>query len=84
MRAETRAYRVAAAGLSVLLTAVAPAGAQPPPAPVRDRVAKLIGEGKSLEEVVAAKPAAEFDARWGSPDHMPFLPAIYAELAGRN
>jgi glyoxylase-like metal-dependent hydrolase (beta-lactamase superfamily II) len=51
---------------------------------VRDRVAKLVRDGKSLEEVVAAKPTAEFDARWGSPDHMLFLPAIYAELAGRN
>jgi cyclase len=51
---------------------------------LRDRVAKLIGEGKSLDEVVAAKPTADFDARWGSPDHMLFLPAIYAELAGRN
>jgi cyclase len=51
---------------------------------VRDRVAALVREGKSLEEVVAAKPTAEFDATWGSPDHMLFLPAIYAELAGRN
>jgi glyoxylase-like metal-dependent hydrolase (beta-lactamase superfamily II) len=51
---------------------------------VRDRVAALVRDGKSLEEVVAAKPTAEFDARWGSPDHMLFLPAIYAELAGRR
>jgi glyoxylase-like metal-dependent hydrolase (beta-lactamase superfamily II) len=51
---------------------------------VRDRVVELIREGKSLEEVVAAKPTVEFDARWGSPDHMLFLPAIYAELAGRD
>lgn len=51
---------------------------------VRDRIARLIREGKSLEEVVAAKPTAEFDARWGSPDHMLFLPVIYAELAGHN
>jgi cyclase len=51
---------------------------------VRDRVAASVREGKSLEEAIAAKPTAEFDARWGSPDHMLFLPAIYAELAGRN
>lgn len=51
---------------------------------VRDRVAALIRAGKTLEEVIAAKPTAEFDAQWGSPDHMLFLPAIYAELAGRN
>jgi hypothetical protein len=51
---------------------------------VRDRVAGLVKQGKTLEEVIAAKPTAEFDAKWGSPDHMLFLPAIYAELAGRN
>ena len=46
MRAETRAYRAAAASLCVLLTVAAPAAAQPPAAL--------------------------------------FLPAIPAELAGRN
>ena len=51
---------------------------------VRDRVAALVREGKSLEDVIAAKPTAEFDATWGSPDHMLFLPAIYAELARRD
>jgi glyoxylase-like metal-dependent hydrolase (beta-lactamase superfamily II) len=51
---------------------------------VRTRVAAMVREGKSLEEVVAAKPTAEFDARYGSPDHALFLPAIYAELAERN
>lgn len=51
---------------------------------VRGRVAALVRDGKTLDEVVAAKPTAEFDAQWGSPDHMLFLPAIYAELAGRD
>jgi hypothetical protein len=51
---------------------------------VRDRVAAHLRQGKSLEEVIAAKPTAEFDATWGSPDHMLFLPAIYAELKGRD
>jgi len=32
---------------------------------VCERVAELIDAGKSLEEVVAANPTAEFDARWG-------------------
>ena len=32
---------------------------------VRDRVAKLKAEGKSRDAVVAAKPSAEFDAKWG-------------------
>ena len=51
---------------------------------VHNRVAALVRQGKSLEDVVAARPTAEFDAQWGSPDHMLFLPAIYAELAGRD
>jgi hypothetical protein len=33
---------------------------------VRDRVAALKKQGKSLEEVVAAKPTAAFDPRWGT------------------
>jgi cyclase len=34
-------------------------------AKVRDRVAKLKAEGKSAEEVVAAKPTADLDEKWG-------------------
>jgi glyoxylase-like metal-dependent hydrolase (beta-lactamase superfamily II) len=34
---------------------------------IRDRVAALKGEGKSLNEVVAAKPTADYDAKWGWP-----------------
>ncbi len=34
-------------------------------ATVRDRVHRLIGEGKSRDEVVAAKPTADFDEAWG-------------------
>jgi glyoxylase-like metal-dependent hydrolase (beta-lactamase superfamily II) len=51
---------------------------------VRNRVAALVAQGKTLEEVVAARPTMEFDATWGSPDSPLFLPVIYAELAGRN
>jgi glyoxylase-like metal-dependent hydrolase (beta-lactamase superfamily II) len=32
---------------------------------VRDKVSTLKREGKSLEEVVAAKPTADYDAKWG-------------------
>jgi glyoxylase-like metal-dependent hydrolase (beta-lactamase superfamily II) len=32
---------------------------------VHARLDKLIGEGKTLEQVLAAKPTAEFDAKWG-------------------
>ena len=31
---------------------------------IRDRVAALKGEGKSLNEIVAAKPTAVYDAKW--------------------
>ena len=34
-------------------------------AAIRDSVAKLKAAGKSSEEAVAAKPTAEFDAKWG-------------------
>jgi glyoxylase-like metal-dependent hydrolase (beta-lactamase superfamily II) len=32
---------------------------------IHDRVAALKGEGKSLDEMVAAKPTAAYDAKWG-------------------
>jgi cyclase len=32
---------------------------------VRDRVGKLVAAKKTLDEIKAAKPTAEFDARWG-------------------
>ena len=34
-------------------------------ATVRDRIAKLIAQGADLEAVIAAKPTADFDARYG-------------------
>lgn len=34
---------------------------------IRDRMKKLIGEGASLESVIAAKPTAEFDEKFGDP-----------------
>jgi glyoxylase-like metal-dependent hydrolase (beta-lactamase superfamily II) len=33
---------------------------------VRDRIAKLKAEGKSVDEVLAAKPTVEYDAKWGT------------------
>ncbi len=32
---------------------------------LRDRIAKLVAEGKSKEEVIAAKPTEDHDAKWG-------------------
>jgi cyclase len=47
---------------------------------VRDRVARLIGEGKSLEQIVAAKPTADLDAKWGFGPPDLLLPVLYDEL----
>jgi cyclase len=38
---------------------------------VRDRIAKLIKQGKSEEQIVAAKPTADFDAKWGNGFYKP-------------
>jgi glyoxylase-like metal-dependent hydrolase (beta-lactamase superfamily II) len=32
---------------------------------MRDNVARLIREGKTIEEIIAAKPSGQFDAKWG-------------------
>jgi cyclase len=34
---------------------------------VRDRIVEMIGKGASLDAVIAAKPSAEFDSRYGDP-----------------
>jgi len=49
---------------------------------IRDRVARLVQQGKTLEEVVAAKPTSEYDARVpgvGTTGDR-FLGQLYAEL----
>jgi cyclase len=49
---------------------------------LRERMAKLIKDGKSLEECVAAKPTADFDAKWANgpvrPDQL--VEELYADL----
>ena len=44
---------------------------------IRENVAKLKRQGRSLNEIVAAKPTAEFDPKWGQ-----FLitPAFFTKL----
>jgi glyoxylase-like metal-dependent hydrolase (beta-lactamase superfamily II) len=53
---------------------------------VRDRVQALVREGRSEDEVLAAKPSAAFDADWGQgyipPDA--FVRFVYASLAARR
>ena len=52
---------------------------------MRDRVAKLIKEGRTQEQIVASKPTADYDARVGnaaaSADR--FVGQLYAELGGK-
>ena len=51
-------------------------------AAVRDRIARLVKEGKSLDQVLASKPTAEFDkpGEKGVPAEM-FVKIVYGELA---
>jgi cyclase len=53
---------------------------------VRDRVAALISEGKSLEEVIAARPAASFDAQvpQSAETADQFISWLYSELKARQ
>ncbi len=46
-------------------------------ATVRDNVAKLKKEGKSLDETVAAKPTAAFDDKFGGPRAATFIGYVY-------
>jgi glyoxylase-like metal-dependent hydrolase (beta-lactamase superfamily II) len=52
-------------------------------ATIRDNVSRLMQEGKSLEEVVAAKPTRAFDEKWGvgflPPDQ--FARLVYMDLS---
>ncbi len=49
---------------------------------IRDKVAKLVKEGKTLEQVVAAKPTAAYDAKVQQPGVTAdrFVGQLYAEL----
>lgn len=52
---------------------------------LRERMAKLIKDGKSLEECVAAKPTADFDAKWANGPVRPeqLVEELYADLKPR-
>ena len=44
------------------------------------KVAALVEDGATYDEVLAAGPTADYEAKWGDPQR--FLTAVYAELAG--
>lgn len=49
---------------------------------IRQRVAELMRKGRSLEQVVAARPSREFDERWGKGFYKPdlFVQRVFIEL----
>jgi glyoxylase-like metal-dependent hydrolase (beta-lactamase superfamily II) len=50
---------------------------------IRDRIAKLMDQGKSEQDVIAAHPGADFDAKVQSPNQANadrFVQQVYAEL----
>jgi hypothetical protein len=53
---------------------------------IRQNVARLKTQGKTLDEVIAAKPTAAYDARWGGfvIDPAFFTRLVYAGLARRE
>ncbi len=53
---------------------------------VRDRVAALVARRRTLAQVVAAKPTAEFDAKWGGGFLKPevFVTILYNDLSRRT
>jgi glyoxylase-like metal-dependent hydrolase (beta-lactamase superfamily II) len=53
---------------------------------LKERIGKLIAEGKTVEEAIAAKPSKDFDAAWGNgpvrPDQI--VEEIYADLKRKS
>jgi hypothetical protein len=50
---------------------------------IRDNIKALKDEGKSVEEVIAASPTADYDARWGETGFFTkesFIELIYDEV----
>ena len=49
---------------------------------VKAKVEPMVAQGMSYEQVLAARPTAPYEAKWGDPER--FLTAVYAELAGED
>ena len=52
----------------------------------RDRMAKLVKDGKSEEDVLAAKPFADLDAKWAPTElaSRNFVRVVYQSLADKT
>ena len=48
---------------------------------VAERVERLVREGATLDDVLAAGTTAEYEDRWGDPER--FLRGVYAEVGGQ-
>jgi cyclase len=52
---------------------------------VRDRIQEMVGDGLWLDEVLAARPTADYDARWRGSEswtEQDLIPIIYHEVGG--
>ncbi len=49
---------------------------------VRDRIKDLVGKGRSLDQVKAARPTLDYDGQYGNPDS--FVEAVYTSLRAVN
>ena len=52
---------------------------------VRDKVAQMVKQGKTAQEIIAAKPTAEFDSKieQAAMTSERFINQLYAELGGK-
>jgi hypothetical protein len=52
---------------------------------VRDRVAQMVKQGKTAQEIIAAKPTADYDSKieQGPQTSERFINQLYAELGGK-
>lgn len=53
---------------------------------LRDRIARMMQAGLTVEQVVTAKPSADFDPRWGNGPIRPYqyVEEVYADLKSRK
>ena len=55
---------------------------------IRDRIQDLIDSGKTLEQIKAAQPSLDYDARFGAPNGSwtkdMFIEAVYKSLAPKK
>ncbi len=48
---------------------------------IKDKVAPMVAQGMTFEQISAAKPTAAYDAAWGDPER--FLRGVYVGLGGQ-